>query len=1487
MNLHKMVRIRLAICLAQCLAFGSFAQLLADHPQPDSGPFATPLTNANIDGAAVAEWFDGAEHPLSNPFQLSRLVWTQTTPIGWGFLTFGVSPQPGPRHLRLGFKSPLRIGSILMRAGDQVSVLRPNAPYPGNMADESQWMPASLMVNGKIVTAGQDAPVMSLFQFALWILPTGTTTRAIRFTHIADRMDADFSQYLGGVYLFSGRFANLAPQAGVAVSANEAYAHKLVDSISNESATWDNGPNFAHPVTAASPEWIILSWPKPVPLSGLLALSAGFEGADTEVLDAPANVNPQAAPESDWHPIGSPRTMQNQFKRNLGVDFFDFGKTVTTRAVRLRMTKAVDESRVTLPKDITRSGHRIWLGELMALSPLEAANLQTVLVAAPDPKLPDPPIPVHFNLDAPGYVTLVIDDAKGNRVRNLIADTWFDKGPNTVWWDGSDDLSRNLDAAAHGVYLIPKHFVEPGQYTVHGLTHSAVDLRYEMTVYDSGNPPWNTQDTRGGWLTNHTPPSSTLYVPGDKAPGGKPLVYLGSYVSEGGAGLAWVDLKGNKQGGRGWIGGNWTAAPYLARDAGTQSDPNVYAYVASVWTNGTVRTDSQAVVRLTGLTAKADKNIANYVYDAGSHLRFENGNPMWMEHIAGLAVHNGLAFISLPLENQLLIVDVIAQKAIGATPVKDPRGLAFDSQGGLLVLSGRQLLRYALPEDRNSLRLDNFPKPQVLVVQGPVVQGPVAPGSVAQGLQDPAGITCDAGNNIYVSDRGDSSQVKVFSPAGKFLRAIGHAAPPKPGPYDPLHMNNPRGLSIDSNQHLWVAEEDYQPKRVSEWSLDGNLIKAFYGPSQYGGGGSLDPTDKTKFYYYGMEFKLDWATGASSIDAVLYRPHPDVFPVPPTVDPSSVLYSNGHRYFINSYLSHGTNGVSIGMLYLDKGGILQPVAAMGKANDWPLFHTDAYKALLPPGVNLKNQWGPKDITIFTWSDINENGRVDPEEVTFVQTVTGWITIMPDTTAPGHPAAGPVMINANVDGKAMLYAPVKMTPSGIPVYDLHEGTVLVHGTQQQASDGGGQIIESPEETVLTTAPLPYPPQGLGGVDKQNHRWSYPSLWPGLHPSHGAPLAEHPGELLGTTHLLGAFVHPQGSNVGPLWAINSNFGGIYLFTADGLFVTQLFPDGRTGKPWSMPGAPRNMLMNDLSDGAENFYPSITQTSDGNIYLDDGVHTSIVRVDGLSSVRKLPATTLAVSNADLKKAGDFFKQHEATRQDFAGAKSMNVLMHPGPDLALDQVVDMLNNSSWATVDSRTVPLGFGSRQDVAEATVAVVGDKLVAAYRTGDPKLLVNTGTVTNGPFKTGGALDLMIGSNPSADLKRQAPVAGDLRLLVYQVQGKTMAMLFRAIVPGTTSPVPFSSPVKTITLDQVQDVSSQVQLISKDGNYAFSISLATLGLKPVAGQKIKADIGVLRGNGIETVQRVYWNNKATSITSDVPSEAELTPSLWGEWVFRSAP
>jgi hypothetical protein len=1463
------------------VAFPNLNCLPPERFQPQNGVFATPLTDGALDNASFADWVDGAEHPIGNPAPFRQVIWTlTTTPSTYYFANWGASLHPGVRHLRLGFTTPIAVGTVLVRGGGQLSVLRPNAPYPGNLADDSQWIPAQRIPAGP---AGRQLSTAEVAPngFALWVLPPDTRTRALRFTHTAEPTDASFAGTLGSLYLLSGRFANLAPQASVFTSANPAAASALHDDTYNGNHAWDNGPDFDHPVSAAHPEWITLVWPHPVALRGLAALMAGFNAADAEIFAGPDNIPVRDAPAADWQPVGQPYALRNEYPINLAVDWLDFGRTVQTRAVRLRLTQATNEDRSPQLKGFTHNGNRVWLDELMAIAPLPSAGLQAAILpqSGAANSAPHPPIPIHFALSAPGYVSLVIDDAQGNRVRNLVSDTLFPAGQNTAWWDGSDDLSRDREAADHGEFYIPTHFVAPGEYRVRGIVHQPIDLRYEFSVYSPGNPPWETLDGTGGWLTNHTPPSAALFLPADKSPTGKPLVYIGCYVAEGGSGLAWFDLEGNKQGGRGSVGGTWTAAQILARDEGPQANPAIFAYAAATW--GDERAQGQAltkaILRLTGLSKAgsfADKAILSYTFDLGQQPPDQpTARGIWKQQIGGLAVRNNIAIVSLEMQNKLLFADTMSGKILATFPMESPRGLAFDAQGNLLLLSGDRLLRFPTPDLPHPQQL---PSPQVLV---------------AQGLDSPSGIVLDAGGTIFVSDQGSSNQVKVFSPTGKFLRAIGHPGPSKAGPYDPLHMNSPRGLAIDSNRHLWVAEEDLQPKRVSIWTIDGEsagtLVKAFYGPSEYGGGGSLDPTDKSKFYYHSMEFKLDWKSGTSTLASVLRRDSDGEFALPRFGTPESVDYAHGHRYFDNTWLAYPSNGVAVAMLYLDTGGLIRPVSALGRANDWSVLKDQTFAPFWPPNTN-PNSNQPKDQLLFTWSDLNGNGKVDPEEVQFLPAKTGYgaVTVMPDLA----------IIDEFVNGKTMRYAPVKFTPAGVPVYDIHAGETLVDGAQAMSADGGGQVIAtpvggSPSEIVLTTAPAPFSRDGLGGVDSHGHRWSYPSLWPGLHPSHSAPVPDHPGELEGTTRLLGDFVHPPGTDAGPLWAINSNLGSMYLFTADGFFVTQLFQDVRVGKPWNVPVAQREMRLNDLTPHDENFFPSMTQTPDGQVYIVDGNHVAIVRVDGLNTIHRLPESTLAIAKTDIDAAQSYLKQAEAERQSQLGPQTLDVAIVPGSAPTLDGALETLKAGPWATIDQRIVKLGWADRPDLAKAAIAVAGGRLYAAFRTAEPNLLVNSGAVANAPFKTGGALDLMVGADSHADPARKTPVAGDVRLLVYRVNGQTKAMLYRAVVTGTRNPVPFSSPWRTITLDQVQDVTGLVDFKALSGadagTYLFSIPLETLGLKPAPGERIKADIGILRGSPVETLQRVYWSNKATGITSDVPSEAELTPNLWGEWIFKAAP
>jgi len=346
-----------------------------------------------------------------------------------------------------------------------------------------------------------------------------------------------------------------------------------------------------------------------------------------------------------------------------------------------------------------------------------------------------------------------------------------------------------------------------------------------------------------------------------------------------------------------------------------------------------------------------------------------------------------------------------------------------------------------------------------------------------------------------------------------------------------------------------------------------------------------------------------------------------------------------------------------------------------------------------------------------------------------------------------------------------------------------------------------------------------------------------------------------------------------------------GALYIMTTDGLFVGTPFQDGRLADGIAMPSAKRGIKLDNMSLGGENFWPTLTQTQDGKVYLVNGGDTALIRMEGFETIRRIPPSSLTVTAAQLNKAQSYNLEVETLRRQEQGNGVMTVPLNTKTPIVDGKLDDW--GSNWVEIDKSGTKAWFDSNTKPynIRGAVAVAGGKLFAAWETSDPNLLRNSGEVPVAPFKTGGTLELMIGTDPKADPKRRDAVAGDLRLVITRVKEKTVALLYRPVVPGTKTPkVPFTSPLRTIYFDRVDDVSDKVEFAADaTGNYEISIPLDVIGLNPQPGMKIQGDIGILRGNGAVTVARTYWSNKATGIVSDVPSEAELLPSFWGRWEF----
>ncbi len=1450
------------------------AVVAADSP---SRP-ATPVTPERIDPSTYAEWVDGNERQLDTQrreLAPQWVLWTddpRTTP-GHSGVVFGDSKSPGKRHLRIGFREAIPVGSVIVRGGGTLSVLKSDAEYPGDLSDESQWIPAKRLVDAQPT----QKPILetrvgkSIQQgVGIWTLPPDIKTRAIRFTHVAQPADANYAGRVGGVLVLKDRLFDLAPLATPAAASNQKHVAKIVNGLNDQWSEWENVDQRAaaeseQPVISDShSEWITLTWPQAVQIDRLITLWTGFGAAEVLAYVGPESRHPREAEADDWRSVGIYRDLENGYPTQLWPNAMVFPKTIETRAIRLRMIEP-SIARHPHTKNRPAGGKRVWLGELLACRDLDEAPLTALseFTPAKSNSLAHAPVPVRFHLPEDGYVTLVIEDETGKRVRNLVSETPFSAGENVVWWDASDDLGRDVEAAKHGLYNIPARMVAPGSYTVRGLWRKKIRPFYEFSVYGTGSPPWSTPDHTGAWLANHSPPSAAVFVPASNSPTGEPAVFLGCYVTEGPDGFAWVDLDGTKRGGLKWIGGNWTAAPYLGRDTGPDAPSDVAAYVASTWE--TAKRSGITELRVTALRQSGNKLTPEPV--VAHRLGSSQPEQDRFEELGGIAAWNGVIVCSLRQEHRLLWIDAEAGKVIGTASVPNPRGVFFDSHGRLLVLSETQLLRYTKASTPAELS-----SPETLIVEG---------------LDDPFGLTLDAEDKIYVSDQGQSHQVKIFTANGKPIRVIGHAGPPQAGEYDELHMNHPAGLAVDSTGQIWVTEHDYLPKRVSVWSPTGKLVNAFYGPGKYGGGGALDSADPSLFHYAdesrgSLEFQLDWQTGSSKLRRVLYRAQAD-FPMPfRAAAPEKSLRHNGERYFTNCFNTNPVTGHSTAFLFHDRDGTAQPVAAMGRANAWDLLKTKPFLDRWPDGVNPQSKdvhgHGGRNQVFFAWSDLNADAQVQPNEVWMEQAVCGGVTVMDDLS----------FCVARLNGQAVQFKTTKVTSAGIPVYERSNRVVLADDVQRPGSSGGDQVLtDDSNEAVITLGVEPFHQHSLSGTRDGKPIWSYPNPWPGLHASHEAPSPSFAGQVIGPTRLMGGLFEVQGCEVGPLWAVNANMGNFYLFTRDGLFVATVFEDVRQGKLWKMPVAERGMSLDGISLHDENFWPTITSTPDGQVYVVDGSYSSLVRLDGLETIRRIDAFPIEVNAEQLTEAQRWVLDREAERQATFGRSVLHAVIHPNGAIKTDGAPKDWSNANWVDIDTRGVRANFNSNSKPfnIRGSLAIAGDNLHAAWQTSQKDLIQNSGEIPHALFKTGGGLDLMLATNPAADSSRRSPVAGDLRLLVSQVDGKPRAVLYEPVSPKANGEkIPFSSPWRTITFDRVEDVSDQVQLATDgQGFYEVSIPLKTLQLKVTDGLRIKGDLGILRGNGTETTARSYWSNKATGITADVPSEAALTPHLWGtiEW------
>ena len=705
-------------------------------------------------------------------------------------------------------------------------------------------------------------------------------------------------------------------------------------------------------------------------------------------------------------------------------------------------------------------------------------------------------------------------------------------------------------------------------------------------------------------------------------------------------------------------------------------------------------------------------------------------------------------------------------------------------------------------------------------------------------LENPTCMDIGPKGNFYVFNWRPTRVIRKYDPNGKFLHLIGKPGGYKDGWWDPQRFGWVSTIFVAQEDNLWVVESQDIPRRMMHYKTDGTYVKEMLGNAHYGGAGVLDRYDKKWSYYSNVMFETDWKTRKSQIKSLLApKIHATTDLVP--------LRMNGRKYLCSApQLMQGGESYKTVYIFDEKTGRARLAAAFGAGGSFDPLQAPEILEKLDGKV-------PADFE-FLWSDLNGDGEVNVEEVEF-------------TPASGGNWLGRFDKKMGCSGSGKRWEVAKFLPNGAPVFKKR---ILKHAGLYRLNNGNYFRMAQPTGHGEGMENQVYSPDG-------KKVWGYPVSHPGVSGLYVPPWI--PGYVTNEFGIIGHETADKG-DLGEFFVIHSNTGSWRLWTADGLLAGQVAVH-RSNPEARYLGPASNKMGIDvgrLTAGQEHFHGFFTKTeADGKYYISIGGHwISFVEVIGIDKYKRMGGDVV-ITPEDFRRVLKW--EGERTRKQ---VRSRAPVLRCGRMAEPPRLDARVGATEWPEKGATLGGPGKG-----LELITGYDDRYLYLCWKGAGVGPVKNTGEDFRRLFKTGGALDLFLSTDPKANPGRRHPAAGDVRLLMTWVNGRPKAVLYRPVAPGAGKDEAWSATTVaggTTAFEQVNVLDRARMVVSGDASFVaeMAIPLQDLGLKIKDEMRLKIDWGILTTReGRRTYERLYWTNSMANGTTDEAIEARLEPHLWG--------